>query len=125
MQIVAIDYGKKRVGVAVSEGIFAQKLTTIHKNEIIMWLGHYIKKHDVSKIILGMPQGYLANEVNTFGNTLGHTFKLPVIYQDETLSSYKGQKDLVQFGSSKKARKDDDAHAAVVILQSYLDEHEK
>jgi len=132
-KILALDYGSKRIGVAVSDplGMTAQPVTVINrkgkKKDVPEILG-IIKEREVGKIVLGLPlnmngsKGTLYDEVKKFGGLLEKASGLPVDYIDERLTTMQAEKVLLSGDVSRsKRRKVIDKMAAVLILQNYLD----
>lgn len=133
LRILAIDYGNKRVGIAVSDamGWTAQPLSTIEMHghrELLEELNKYIEKYDVKKIIVGMPynmdgtKGKRAEITQAFINFLKNNLDIPVEIQDERLTSSQAENILLEADVSREGRKKViDKLAASLILQSYLD----
>jgi putative holliday junction resolvase len=133
MRILGIDYGEKRVGLAISTpvGFIAQGLPTIERMDGVDYLEELagvIKEKEVVKIIVGLPKnmndtiGEKAEEVLEFVETLKSKFNLPVHTVDERLTTVRAHK--VMSGakiSSKRKKKRVDMIAAQLILQCYLD----
>ena len=133
MRILGLDYGEKRIGVAVCDelGITAQGLPTLirqtkkHDMEI---LGRWIQDYSIEKIVIGYPvrldgtEGIQCEKVNRFAAVLENTFSLPVIKWPETMSTKEAEEILMNSGFGWKKRKEKvDKLAAVLILQGYLD----
>ena len=133
MRILGLDYGEKRIGVAVGdeEGLIAQGLPTIirktqkHDMEI---LTNLIKNHSIEKIVIGYPvrldgsEGIQCEKVNRFAAVLQKTFLLPIVRWPETMSTKDAEEILISSGIRWKKRKNKvDKIAACLILQSYLD----
>ena len=137
MRILALDVGKKRIGMAVSDalGITAQPLETFNrKNKYADF--EQIKKiagdMNVSKIVVGLPlnmngtAGNQAKEIYNFVEGLKEGLKIPVQLWDERLSTIEANRVLLQADVSRRKRKKlDDKIAAQLILQSYLDARDK
>ncbi|MFZ3055789.1 MAG: Holliday junction resolvase RuvX [Smithella sp.] len=133
MRILGLDYGEKRIGVAICDelGLTAQGLPTIiRKNKKHDWeiLLSLISNYKVEKIVIGYPvrldgsEGIQCEKVNRFSILLVKTFSLPVIKWPETLSTKEAEEILIKSGIHWKKRKDKiDKLAACVILQGYLD----
>ncbi len=139
MRILGLDIGDRRIGVALSDpgGILATPLTILEsrnadKNiEAIIAL---LKQHEVGQIIAGMPLsmdgsiGLQAEKVQAFVEKLKQQTNIPVVLRDERLTTYSAQVLMREARPEKKKKKSrDDAIAAALILQGYLDEirHEK
>ncbi|MEN6358956.1 MAG: Holliday junction resolvase RuvX [Smithella sp.] len=133
MRILGLDYGEKRIGVAVSDelGLTAQGLPTLirkTKKHDLEILGHWIQNYSVEKIVIGYPlrldgsEGIQCEKVNRFAGLLDETFLLPVMKWPETLSTKEAEEILISSGVRWQKRKDKvDRLAACLILQNYLD----
>ena len=133
MRILGLDYGEKRIGVAICDelGLTAQGLPTIiRKTKKHDWevLAGLIKNYKVDKIVIGYPvrldgsEGIQCEKVNRFVILLKKTFSLPVIKWPETLSTKEAEEILINSGVRwEKRKKMVDKLAACLILQGYLD----
>ena len=134
MRILAIDYGTKRIGLAVSDplGMISQGLETLpHPSSpeaLIGKIGEVVKRHHVSKIVLGLPlnmngtRGPQALQAEALAETLRRGLSLPVELWDERLSTASVQRHFRQWHLSPvKQRKLVDRLSAQLILQDYLD----
>lgn len=133
MRILGLDYGEKRIGVAVCDelGLTAQGLSTIiRKNKKHDWeiLENLVKNYKVDKIVVGYPikidgsEGIQCEKVNRFVSLLEKTFALPIIKWQETLSTKEAEGILIESGVRwEKRKKIVDKLAACLILQGYLD----
>ena len=131
-RILAVDYGQKRIGLAVSDElkITANALDTVHVKDIHNYIKRYISENNVEVIVVGLPKTLdnKASEstpfVENFVSWLRNTFpniKLERI--DERFTSKMAFQTILDSGISKKARKDKglvDRISATIILQSYL-----
>ena len=131
-RIVAIDYGKKRTGIAVTDElqIIATGLCTIDTKEIIPFLKKYLSENNVEKVIVGMPKD-LQNRstdgtpyVITFIDVFSKTFpEIPLQKVDERFSSKMASQSMIDSGMKKINRRNKaivDEIAATIILQSYM-----
>ena len=130
---MGIDYGSKRLGVAISDSsaTLAQPVTVVERSKIandLMALAKLAKDYDVEEIVVGYPlsltgvAGKQAAIVDSFIKRLEVEFALPVAKYDERLSSKEADVWLKQMGvRGTKARKKIDSVAAALILQSYRD----
>ena len=133
LRILGLDYGEKRIGVAVSDelGMTAQGLPTIiRKDKKHDWesLRRMIHDYNVEKIVVGYPvrldgsEGIQCEKVNRFALLMEKTFALPVMKWPETLSTKEAEEILINSGIRwEKRKKMVDKLAASLILQSYLD----
>ncbi|HZK43783.1 MAG TPA: Holliday junction resolvase RuvX [Syntrophomonadaceae bacterium] len=133
MRILGLDYGEKRIGIALSDelGWTAQTHSVLTRTNLEEDLESIIKicrDNEVKEIVLGFPKnmngtiGPKAMEVQKFGDILCETSSLPIIYFDERLSTVSAEKLLIKADVSRKKRKKViDKIAAAHILQNYLD----
>ncbi|MCC5895046.1 MAG: Holliday junction resolvase RuvX [Alkalibacterium sp.] len=137
MRVMGLDVGSKTVGVAISDlfGWTAQGIETVQINESrnelgFDRLGELIKEYEVESIVVGLPKnmdgsiGPRAEISLNYGEQLKTLFDLPVIFQDERLTTMQATRMLIEEGntSRKKRKKVIDKLAAVMILQNYLDQ---
>lgn len=133
MRILGLDYGEKRIGVAICDelGFTAQgRPTIIRKNKKHDWeiLGSLIRDDKVEKIVIGYPvridgsEGIQCEKVDRFAALMEATFFLPVVKWPETFSTKEAEKILINSGVRwEKRKKMVDKMAACIILQGYLD----
>jgi putative Holliday junction resolvase len=132
-RIVAIDYGKKRTGLAVTDPlrIIATALETVPTENLLTFLKAYVLKESVDEFVIGMPKT-LRNEdsettpfVRKFKEELKVNFPgKPVHEIDERFTSSMAQRAMIDGGMKKKDRQvkgNVDKISATIILQSYLD----
>lgn len=132
-RIIAIDYGKKRTGIAVTDilQIIANGLTTVPTTELMDFLLNYVAKEPVERIIVGHPK-QMNNEdsenmkrIVPFVNLLKKKLpQIPVELVDERFTSVLAHQAMLDGGLKKKARQDKalvDEISATIILQSYLE----
>jgi len=132
-RILAIDYGSKRVGLAVTDPLqlIATALTTVGSHEIMSFLEDYIKKESVDCIVVGDAKnldGSAADStrlIEDFVKGLRKKFpQMQIEMQDERFTSKLAFHAMLQSGISKTKRRDKkmvDKISAVLILQSYLE----
>ncbi len=134
MRIMAIDYGSKAIGVAISDELrlTVRPLTTIRRNkqsrhQIITHLQNLIEEYEVAELVVGLPLsldgsfGDAAERVNTFIVELKKIISIPIIAQDERLTSREAEEVMRELGFDMKKRKEkSDEYAAAIILQDYL-----
>lgn len=125
MKILSLDWGKRKIGLAISRGKLADPLVVIKYQDekaLIDRLCHLILKHKSEKIIIGVSEGESAKQAKKFGKRLGVAVNLPVEYVDETLTSKEAVSMAIEAGIPRDRRaKMEDAFAAAIILQRYLD----
>jgi putative Holliday junction resolvase len=137
MRILGIDYGEKRVGLAISSPVvsIAQGLPTIERvdgRDYLEELADIIKEKEVDEIVVGLPKnmngtiGEKAEEVLQFVETLKSKFNLPVHTVDERLTTVRAHRAMTGAKMSKKGKKKRvDMIAAQFILQAYLDQNRR
>lgn len=135
-KILAIDYGQKRVGIAVTDDlqIIASGLTTVHSKDVITFLEDYLDKNQVECIVVGEPKDLKNNPaesarfVEPFVKHLSRKFPTIKIERvDERFTSKMAFQTMVDGGLKKKARQNKalvDEISATIILQSYLESRE-
>ncbi len=132
MRILGLDYGTKRIGVALSDltGTIASPLTTIFNNDIndvINEIGMLCDEYKVDTVVLGLPKnmnntlGEKAKKVMDFKLQIEDKLKKQVVLIDERLTTVEAEKLLITADTSRKKRKASiDKIAASIILDSYL-----
>ncbi len=131
-RILAIDYGLKRCGLAVTDPlkIIANPLATVENSALWTFLKDYLTKEDVEGIILGMPRDNnmerpsFAKEIELLANRIKQSFpNLKIDFQNEYNTSNEARNIILKSGLRKKRRRDKslvDTVSAVLILQRYL-----
>ena len=132
-RILAIDYGKKRTGIAVSDTLqlIANGLTTVPTGELMSFLTDYVSREPVERIIVGLPKqmnneaSENAKRIEPFVRTLRKAMpNIPVEYVDERFTSVLAHRAMLEGGLKKKARQNKalvDEISATIILQDYLE----
>ena len=130
---LAIDYGLKRTGIAVTDPlrIIATPLETVSTDSLLSYLKSYASKERVDEFVIGMPKtlknedSAIAPQVRKFIVALKATFPtLPVHEVDERFTSSMAQRAMIEGGMKKKDRQvkgNADKISATIILQSFLD----
>ena len=131
---LGLDIGDRRIGVALcdAEGILASPLTIINREDEtadIKAIIDIINRYEVKQVIVGLPRsmdgslGMQARKVKDFTQKLCGYIEVPLEFRDERLSTVSAKR-LMREASTKKTKKKtrDDAIAAALILQGYLDE---
>jgi len=133
-RIIAIDYGRKRTGLAVTDPlqIIANGLTTVATHELESFLLDYMSKEQVERVVIGLPKQmngemseswkYIEPFINRFKKIKP---EIPVELVDERFTSVLAHQAILQSGVGKQRRKEDkgmvDEISATIILQSYLE----
>ena len=136
-RIIGIDYGRKRVGVAVSDPlrIFASALDTVPAAKIIDYIKNYAQKEAVVRFVVGYPVNMdntpseAASDVDRFLKQLAKAFPgVPVSLEDERFTSGLAHRAMIEGGMKAKDRRDKmsvDKISAAIILQGWLDRNKK
>jgi putative Holliday junction resolvase len=136
-RILAIDYGQKRVGLAVTDPlqIIANSLTTIQTKDIWDFLADYFEKEDVECVVIGYPKqmnNQASDSVRYINPFLGKFQKvypeMEIKQVDERFTSKMAFQTMIDAGLKKKARQNKelvDTISATIILQSYLEQRTK
>ena len=132
-RIIAIDYGRKRTGLAVTDTLqmIANGLTTVSSGELVKYLSDYVSRESVDLFVVGLPK-QMNNElsenmkyVQAFVTHLKRTIPdIPIEYYDERFTSVMAHQAMLEGGLKKKKRQEKglvDEISAVIILQAYLE----
>ncbi len=132
-RILAIDYGKKRTGLAVTDPlrIIANGLATIPTSDIFDYLTEYVAKESVDQLVIGkpiQPNGQPSENLARVENFVNRWRKLhpemPIDYYDERFTSVIAHQAMIAGGVKKKTRREDkglvDEISATIILQDYM-----
>ena len=132
-RIVAIDYGLKRTGLAVTDPlkIIGSPLVTIATNDLISWLIDYFNKEEVERIVIGLPVNLDMSDTHTTLpvkkciDKIKQRFPdIPISTEDERFTSKIAQRTMIMGGMKKKDRRNKsnvDKISAAIILQSYME----
>lgn len=126
MKYLAIDYGKRKVGLSLSEGVVASPFKVVEVSSLkdaLEKIAYIISVEKIDKVVIGIPESGEAKKLaSKFFEALQNELKdVEIIGADETLSSYNARQQMIEAGVSKQARLSEDAVAAANILQNYLD----
>ncbi len=131
-RLLAIDYGTKRVGLAVTDElqIIASGLTTVNTTDLLDFLKTYIANENVEKLIVGLPkqmdntasesETYIQSFLKKLNTSIPH---IPVVRVDERFTSKMAFQTMIDSGLRKKQRRNKaliDEISATLILQSYM-----
>lgn len=131
-QLLAIDYGKKRTGIAITDDmqIIASGLTTVETEKLIPFLKEYFSKNNVEKVIVGEPKqmdGSVSESailIDSFITKFNEVFPNMIIERiDERFTSKMAFQTMIDSGMKKKQRQNKgliDEIAATILLQDYL-----
>lgn len=131
-RIIAIDYGTKRSGIAVTDELqlIASGLTTVNTKELMSFLKEYLAKEPVEAMVIGEPKRMsgeasdVEQDILRFRESVTKTFPtLAIIRQDERFTSKMAFQTMIDSGIGKKKRQNKalvDQISATIILQDYL-----
>ena len=133
MSILAIDYGKKRIGLAVSSTYtlatpLKPVLTDLRSETMFAKISEIIKEYSVGKIVVGLPlnmndtESDMTKEARSFADVIEKKFQIKVDFADERLTSRDAESKLALSEKNwRKRKKKIDSASACLILQNYLD----
>lgn len=136
-RVLAIDYGRKRCGIAVTDPlkIIANGLTTVPTHELFDFISNYIKQEEVESIVIGLPKQVNGEEsesmryIRPFVNRLKNSMPdMPVIWVDERFTSKLAFQTMIDGGVKKSDRRNKgmiDQISATIILQTYLEQQNR
>jgi putative Holliday junction resolvase len=129
---MAFDYGTKRIGIAVTDPlqIIATALTTVHPEEIWLFIADYLQREEVETFVVGKPLQMDGSDSESGQHVLGFVRKLKKLYPqvpvaeiDERFTSKMASAVIAQSGKKKSKRQEKglvDTVSATIILQSYM-----
>lgn len=136
-RILAIDYGTKRTGIAVTDilQIVPGGLTTVQTSQLETFLADYFRKETVDTIVVGLPRNMNGEDsesmkyIRPFVNRLESAYPdKEIVMYDERFTSVLAHQAILQSGIGKMARRNKalvDEISATIILQSYMDSRKK
>ena len=132
-RILAIDYGKRRTGLAVTDmlRITANPLLTVETSQLLSWLTDYTAREQVDTIVIGYPRQMNGQDSETVPairameqQIRARLPQIPIVEYDERFTSVLAHQAMIAGGMKKKDRQNKmqvDKLAACIILESYLD----
>ena len=133
MKIIALDIGTVRIGIATSDimEIIASAYEVYRRKNLnadVQYIASLVSKLDAGELVIGLPlkldgsEGQSVEMAREFGEKLAELVNIPIVYQDERLSTVSAERILIESGMRREKRKDKiDSIAATIILQTYLD----
>jgi putative Holliday junction resolvase len=127
---LGIDYGTKRVGLALSDplGLTARPLAVVPRSKIVEEVVSLVKEQEVGTIVVGLPtglggdEGMSASEARKLADELAAATGVDVVLRDERYTSRMAESALLESGMKRRERRESvDKVAAAIILQDYLD----
>lgn len=132
-RILAIDYGRKRTGIAVTDPLqlIATALTTLETDGLVYWLKQYFREEQVDEVIVGYPLALdgSATDATPLVDKFMRNFKkvfpdMPLHTRDESFTSQQSVQAMIDMGMKQKDRRKKehiDVLSAVILLQEYLE----
>jgi len=135
MRLMALDYGERGVGVAISDELrlTVRPLTTIRREkqryaQVIERIRELVAEHEIATLVVGLPlnmdgtRGAAVERVETFISDLRRSVPIPIVTVDERLTSLEADRILREMGVGPRERRArSDEYAASIILQDYID----
>ncbi len=125
MRVLGIDYGRRKIGLAISDGYLSEPwkvLLVDSLDEALKKLTQIVKTEKIEKIVVGVSEGEMGRESKDFSMSLQQEVEMQVDTQDETLSTQDAIRLAKENGMSRTKRNQmEDAFAASIMLQDYLD----
>jgi len=125
MRILGIDYGRRKIGLATSTNEIAEPYGVIkyrYLKKAMAKISEIVKKEKIEILVVGISEGEMEMESHNFASLLRGTLKIPIDTFDETLSTQDAKSLSLKANVKRKKRHSlEDAYAAAVMLQSYLD----
>lgn len=125
LKTLGVDYGRSKIGLALGVGTLAEPMRVIRYKDIKILseqLQKIITDNNIEKVVVGISEGEMGEESKEFSISLSKTLRISVETFDETLTSKDAQKLSIEAGVSQKKRREmEDAYAASIMLQNYLD----
>ena len=124
-RVLAIDYGKKRTGVAVTDPLqlIANGLTTVSTSSVMDFIVSYVRQEHVERIVVGQPKQANGEDSENMGR-INSFVRRPVEFFDERYTSVLAHQAMLQGGLRKKARQNKalvDEISATIILQGWME----
>ena len=127
---VGVDYGTRRIGLAISDGLglTARPLDVVGRKELLTTLSRVVSEYGVDTVVVGLPtglggdEGFSARGARELGAVIADRVGVTVVYVDERFTSRMAESALLESGMRRRGRKETvDKVAAAIILQTYLD----
>lgn len=133
LKVLAIDYGTKKIGIAVSRGSLAEPIGIIPNDSSIDRsvsaipsalenIKQICKTEAIDRVVIGISENEMAQRTKKFAEELKAYIEVPIELFDETLSSYEAKERLIAAGASLERRKEPfDHYSAAIILEEWLE----
>jgi putative Holliday junction resolvase len=118
MKIIGIDWGEAKIGLAWTDGVLAEPLAVIRPDQLKVFVDQY----QPDLILVGISENKSGQKARVFGKKLQEEVGIKVKFVDESLTTKEAQILSREAGIGRKRRRDmEDAYAAAILLQNYLD----
>lgn len=125
MKLLGIDFGERKIGLALAAGKIAEPYFVVHYKDLRQALSvitEVIEKEGVDEVVIGISEGKMAIETKEFAQRLAEVVTKKITFHDETLTSKEAQRLSIESGMKRKKRRSlEDAFAAALMLQDYID----
>lgn len=123
MKVLGIDFGIAKIGLAMADNGLAQPIGVIKNYRATLTkIAQIVEQKRIEKIIIGVSEGRIGQKAKEYGRKLEEITGVKVSFQDETLTTKEAVAKMIEAGKKKKYRQEkEDAFAAAIILQAYLD----
>jgi putative Holliday junction resolvase len=123
MKILGVDYGLAKIGLAVTDDDLVQPLGVIQNDQgSLAKIKRLLKEQEIERVVVGISQGKIGQKAKEYGRKIAQNGKIKVAFQDETLTTKEAIGKMIEVGKKKKYRQEkEDAFAAAIILQAYLE----
>lgn len=122
MTHLCIDYGLAHCGLALGVEGIAEPLETVPTAQVLKRMEELAKRHQPRLIVIGISEGDMAEKTKRFAEALKELLKIPIAFQDETLTSQEVRQQMARSGMKRSRREAKIDHlVAARILQDYLD----
>ncbi len=118
MKTIGIDWGEKRIGLALAKNSLAQPYGVVLSVGELFGL---LKKEEIQRVVLGLPEGKFEERVRNLGREIEKELLIPVVLRSEVLTTHQALEKAIEAGKSRKSRRNLDALSAALLLQEYLD----
>lgn len=126
MKILGLDWGERKIGLAISEGILATPFGILpHRKNLGEKIKDFCQREGIEKIVVGVSEGKMAQKQKRFGLKIAKVCHLPIEFWDETLTTKEAVRKMIEAGRGRQRRQTEDAVSAALILESYLESQKK
>jgi len=127
MRILGVDFGLRKTGFAIADGSLSEPYIVFRYRDLGVLkkkVKDIVQKEKIGKVVVGVSENRMAEKTRVFWKEMEKNLDIPIVFQDETLSTKRAQLKSIEAGVRRKKRKEmEDAYAAALILQDYLDNY--